>query len=37
MAKLPDLTSKELIIALTKIGFESVRQKGRGASQFGTE
>ena len=28
MAKLPDLTSKELIIALTKIGFESVRQKG---------
>jgi predicted RNA binding protein YcfA (HicA-like mRNA interferase family) len=28
MAKLPDLASKELIAALTKIGFESVRQKG---------
>jgi predicted RNA binding protein YcfA (HicA-like mRNA interferase family) len=28
MAKSPDLTSKELIAALTKIGFESVRQKG---------
>ncbi|OIP74961.1 MAG: hypothetical protein AUK48_08690 [Oscillatoriales cyanobacterium CG2_30_44_21] len=27
MAKLPDLTSKELIAALSKIGFESVRQK----------
>lgn len=28
MAKLPDLTSKELIAALTKIGFQSMRQKG---------
>jgi len=28
MAKLPDLTSKELIAALTKIGFQNVRQKG---------
>ena len=27
MAKLLDITSKELIAALTKIGFESVRQK----------
>ena len=28
MAKLPDITNKELIAALTKIGFEIVRQKG---------
>lgn len=28
MAKLPDLTSKELIAVLVKIGFQNVRQKG---------
>ena len=28
MAKLPDITSKELISALIKIGFQNVRQKG---------
>ncbi|MCY7333737.1 MAG: type II toxin-antitoxin system HicA family toxin [Pseudanabaena sp. CAN_BIN31] len=28
MAKLPDLTSKELIAVLEKIGFQIMRQKG---------
>jgi predicted RNA binding protein YcfA (HicA-like mRNA interferase family) len=28
MAKLPDLTSKEIIAVLTKIGFQNMRQKG---------
>ena len=28
MAKLPDITSKELISALIKIGFQNVKQKG---------